>query len=226
MHPDGPRPLAPATRAVAIFAMLRVLLRVAVGSAIVILRLLSNEQLDPRSPAATLPVTSAYSGRSLRVPRPLSHVAWRIGHTAHPDRDRSGRGRRLDRARCGGGREAHQRARSARREAAGHHADLLSRLGGAAHHRRDHRGGRPGVRRRGRVRAAAACRPALGRHRLRPHRPGGRKVRGHRLQADVRQTDRSRILAVRRRRAALGPPDAARPCASRAASACSTRRAR
>ena len=51
---------------------------------------------------------------------------------------------------------------------------------------------------------------ALGRRRLRPHRPRGREIRRHRLQADVREADRARFLGLRRRRAALGPADPAR----------------
>ena len=61
-----------------------------------------------------------------------------------------------------------------------------------------------------RIRAAAARRPALGRRRLRPHRSRGGEIRRDGLQADVRQADRAHVLGVRRGRAALGPPDAAR----------------
>ena len=145
----------------------------------------------------------------------LSHVAGRVEHTARRGRDRTSRGRRLDRTRSGRGREAHQGAGGAGREAAGDHADLLSRVGRAAHHRRRHRGGRRKLRRRGRIRAAAACGPALGRHRLRPHRSRGREVRRHRLQADVREADRAGVLGLRRGRAALGSPDPARACRRR-----------
>ena len=131
--------------------------------------------------------------RSQRGARPLSYVAQRIGRTADGGPDRTGRGRRLDRARRGRGREAHQGARSARREAAGHDADLLSRLGGAAHHRREasrrsreHPGGEVGIR------AAATRRPALGRRRLRPHRSRGGEIR--------RSPSRSRCATSRSRR--------------------------
>ena len=72
----------------------------------------------------------------------LSHVAGQVEHTARRGRDRTGRRRRLDRARCGRGREAHQGAGGAGGEAPGHHADLLSRVGRAAHHRRHDRGRR------------------------------------------------------------------------------------
>ena len=141
--------------------------------------------------------------------RPQPHVADRRRHTARRRRDQRGRRRRLDRARRRRGREAHPGAGSAGREASRHHADLLSRLGRAAHHRRYHRGGRRKLRRRGRIRAAAARRPAVGRHRLRSHRPRGREIRRHGLQADVRQADGADVLGVRRGRAALGPAAAA-----------------
>ena len=159
---DQPRRFAPATSPVAIFAMARVLLRVAIDRAIVILSLLSNEQLDPPSPAATLLVTSC---RPVGVC--VSHV---LSLTLHGGSDTRPTQIAIDQAVVAGwtGRDAAavekhiKELEALGREAAGDYADLLSRLGGAAHHRRRHRGGGRRIGRRGRVRAAATSRVASG----------------------------------------------------------------
>ena len=62
--------------------------------------------------------------------------------------------------------------------------------------------------------------------RLRPHRPQGRELRRHRLQADVRQADRAGAVGARRRHRPLGPDDPALVRHRSMARACCIRRAR
>ena len=160
------------------------------------------------------------------VAHPLPDVAGQVGHTAGRGRDRPGRGRRLDRARCGRGREAHQGAGSARREAAGDHADLLSR--------RRPRGSPPRTASRRWARAPAArssscccsTRDGCGSAPA-PTIPTARWRSTASPSPSRCATSRSLpVLGIRRGGAALGPPDAARARGRRTASARSTRRAR
>ena len=123
-----------------------------------ILRSPSHSSFDlHRPPARFAAADRRHLPWSTRIASPLSFVACQVHHTTANQRtDLPGGDRRLDRPRSGRGREAHQGTGSLGRAAAGNHADLLSRLGRAADHRGQHRGGGRGLRRRGRVRAAAA----------------------------------------------------------------------
>ena len=192
-----PRLFAPATSSIAVFAMLRMLTRFEVDK--------SNTHTEIAKQRAALIWSAAPSESHISVSLVGACVSHVLSLTLHGGSDTRPIEIAIDQAVIAGwtGRdpeavEKHIKeleALGVKRPAT---TPIFYRVSAARLTTGDNRGGGRKLRRRGRIRAAAARRPALGRHRLRPYRSRGGKIRGHASPSRCATNRSPRALGVRR----------------------------